>query len=63
VSEQVWWLQYGAFGVMCYLVWWLTNRISNKLDELSNNINKLENAIISLAKVVNDKREGADKSS
>jgi hypothetical protein len=48
---------------MCYLVWWLTNRISNKLDELSNNINKLENAIISLTKVVNDKREGADKSS
>jgi uncharacterized coiled-coil DUF342 family protein len=47
---------------MCYLVWWLTSRISNKLDELSNNINKLENAIIQLSKVINDEREGADKS-
>ena len=59
--SEVWWLQYGAFGVMCYLIWWLTNRITGKLDELSSNINRLENAIIQLSKVIDDKREGASK--
>lgn len=37
-----------AVAIAIYLVWWITNRLDRKLDDLTNAIKELSNAINTL---------------
>lgn len=49
-----------AVAIAIYLVWWITNRLDRKLDDLTNAIKELSNAINTL-KILVSKNEEIEK--
>ena len=49
-----------AVAIATYLVWWITNRLDRKLDDLTNAIKELSNAINTL-KILVSKNEEIEK--
>ncbi|RLG74350.1 MAG: hypothetical protein DRO23_07000 [Thermoprotei archaeon] len=46
-----------AVAIAIYLVWWITNRLDKKLDDLTNAIKELSNAINTLKILVSRNEE------
>lgn len=51
-------MQFGVVpGLLAYLVYWLSNKVVNKLDELIDRVNEMNTKLEVLIKILNGKKD------